>query len=57
MKPPVLSLANMPKVIQVRAGQPLRCEIPFVGTDPLIRWNKDGGKLDARHKTKQGIVC
>ena len=55
MKPPTLSLANMPKVINVKAGQPLICEIPYTGTDPIIHWNKDGGKLDPRHKTKTGI--
>ena len=55
MKPPALTLSKLPKVIRVKAGEPLHIEIPYTGTDPLIRWNKDGDKLQPQHKTRHGM--
>ena len=56
-KPPTLSISHLPKVITVKAGKPLECEIPFAGTPhPKIMWNKDGDALQPHQKTKQSKV-
>ncbi|XP_067934437.1 twitchin-like [Watersipora subatra] len=52
MKPPALALNNLPKVLHVKAGQPVSVELPFTGTDPIIKWNKDGNKLDKHQKVR-----
>jgi len=55
-KPPKFThdiISGMPKVIKVKAGQPLNVRLPFSGTPrPTIDWTQDGSRLKPHQKTR-----